>query len=183
MTFLPSTKDELRANKISKQDFFSLPRKPIYIILDSLKCAHNIGTILRLADAVLASKVYICGNTLVPPNRKIKNGSQGAERWVPWEYAERADQVVQELKSQSVQIVSLEITPTSIPYTETKYKLPTCLVLGREYDGVSPEVIALSDLIVHLPIYGMANSINVAPAASVMMYELLKFTNSSHTAT
>lgn len=72
MAFLPSTKDELRTNKLSKQDFFNLPRNPIYIVLDSLKCAHNIGTILRLADAVLASKVYICGNTLVPPSRKIK---------------------------------------------------------------------------------------------------------------
>jgi tRNA G18 (ribose-2'-O)-methylase SpoU len=174
MNLLPSTKDELRTNKLSKQDFFNLPRNPIYIVLDSLKCAHNIGTILRLADAVLASKVYICGNTLVPPSRKIKNGSQGAERWVPWEYIERADQVVQLLKSQGVQIVSLEITPTSIPYSEAQYASPTCLVLGREYDGVSPEVLALSDLTVHLPMQGMSNSINVACAGSVLLYKMLK---------
>ncbi|MGH9840132.1 MAG: TrmH family RNA methyltransferase [Blastocatellia bacterium] len=174
MLVSPLSKEDLRAKKLSKEAFLDLPRNPIYLVLDSLKCAHNIGTILRLADAVLATKVYICGNTIVPPNRKIKDGSRGAERWVPWEYKERADVVVRELKKDGVLIVSLEMATASIPYTQADYRLPVCLVMGREYDGVSPEVLELSDYVVHLPIYGMANSINVSTATSVLIYEVLK---------
>jgi tRNA G18 (ribose-2'-O)-methylase SpoU len=168
------SKTDLRKGKNSRKEFHKISRNPIYIVLDSLKCAHNVGTILRLADAILASKVYICGKTITPPNRKIREGSRGAEKWVPWEYKESVFEVVKYLKENGILIVSLEITNSSILYTEVNYKLPVCLVLGREYDGISPEVLELSDYIVHLPVYGMANSINVSTAASVLMYEMLK---------
>ena len=80
------TKEELRNEKKRREEFKSIERNDIYIILDSLKCAHNVGTILRLSDSLLAKEVYICGNTIVPPNKKIRSSSRGAEKWVPWEY-------------------------------------------------------------------------------------------------
>ena len=174
MSIAPLSKKEIRALKAGREEFPSLPRNLIYIVLDSLKCAHNIGTILRLADAVLAEKVYLCGRTIVPPNAKIRSASRGAEKWVPWEYQESVAGVVGSLRSSGVSIVSLEMAGASVAYTEVSYRLPVCLVLGREYDGVSPEVLELSDYIVHLPMYGMSNSINVSTAASVLMYEALK---------
>lgn len=174
MSYAPLSKKEIRATKTGREEFLSLPRNPIYIVLDSLKCAHNIGTILRLADAILAEKVYLCGQTIVPPNAKIRSASRGAEKWVPWEYRESAAGVVGALRSSGVSIVSLEVAGASVPYTDVSYRLPVCLVLGREYDGVSSEVLELSDYIVHLPMYGMSNSINVSTAASVLMYEALK---------
>ena len=91
---IPLNKEEIRVTKISRNDFENTKRLPIYIILDSLKCAHNIGTILRLSDALLISKVFICGNTIAPPNRKIKASSRGAEKWVPWEYRENVVDVI-----------------------------------------------------------------------------------------
>jgi len=164
-------KEELRSTKINRKDFISLPRNDIYIVLDSLKVAHNIGTILRLADALLVKKIYICGNTIVPPNHKIKTSSRGAERWVPWEYAENATEVVKKLKSIGVMIVSVEVTNNSIDYTKYNPKFPLCLIFGREYDGVSQELIELSDLSIHLPLLGMCNSINVSTCASVALYD------------
>lgn len=166
-------KTDLRACKPSKTAFAKLQRNPLFIVLDSLKMAHNIGTILRLADAVLAEKVLICGNTIIPPNYKISQGSRGAERWVPWEYHERAETVVAQLKRQGVFIVSAELASTSVRYNQIEYRFPTCLVLGREYDGVSEEVLKLSDAVALLPIYGMCNSLNVATTASVILYEML----------
>lgn len=174
MLITPLSKESIRAAKTPRKDFHKILRNPIYLVLDSLKCAHNIGTILRLADGVLANKVFICGNTIVPPNRKIKSASRGAEKWVPWEYRENVVEVITSLKLSGVNIVSLEMAGSSVPYTNICYRLPVCLVLGREYDGVSPEVLELSDHIVHLPIYGMVNSLNVSTAASVLMYEILK---------
>ena len=60
----PLSKTELRKTKLSREKFIKMPRNPIYIALDSLKSAHNIATIIRLADAVLAEKVFICGNSI-----------------------------------------------------------------------------------------------------------------------
>ncbi len=67
------SKEELRVRKINKEKFKNIKRNDIYIILDSLKCAHNIGTILRLSDSLLIKKVYICGSTIIPPNKKIRS--------------------------------------------------------------------------------------------------------------
>lgn len=166
------SKEELRAGKISKEEFKRVNRNPIYIILDSLKCAHNIGTILRLSDSLLIKKVYICGNTIVPPNKKIKTSSRGAERWVEFEYVENILDVVKKLKDEGVEITSVEVANDSINYTEYSPKFPIALIFGREFDGVNKDVLNNSNKIVHLPLLGMANSINVSTAASVVMYDV-----------
>ena len=166
------SKKELRENKLKRKQFKDIPRNDIYIILDSLKCAHNVGTILRLADSLLIKKVYICGDTIVPPNKKIRSSSRGAEKWVPWEYHENAVNIAKALKECGVQIVAVEVTNDSIDYREYSPKGPVCLILGREYDGVSQELLDIADCSIHLPLLGMANSINVSTAASVVMYDV-----------
>ncbi|MGN1222087.1 MAG: RNA methyltransferase [Christensenellales bacterium] len=166
------TKSELRETKSKREEFKNIPRNQIYLILDSLKCAHNIGTILRLADSLLVKKVYICGNTIVPPNIKIHKGSRGAENWVDWEYCENAEKVVKQLKEQNIEIVSLEVTSNSIDYRKYTPTRPVCLILGREFDGVSQNLIDLSDYCIHLPLLGMANSLNVSTATSVALYHI-----------
>lgn len=168
------SKEELRGNKSKREEFKNIKRNNIYIVLDSLKCAHNVGTILRLSDSLLIKKVYICGDTIIPPNRKIKSSSRGAEKWVSWEYVEDPTTIVKELKEQDVEIVSVEYTDNSIEYYDYEPKKEVCLILGREYDGVSQELIDLSDKTIHLPLLGMSNSINVSTAASVVMYDIYK---------
>lgn len=170
----PLPKSVIRSGKVSRKEFADVQRNPFFIILDSLKCAHNIGTIFRLADALLVEKIYICGKTIIPPNKKIKAGSRGAERWVPWEYRENVLEVVQELKQKGIFILSAEIANTSKQLKDLQISFPVCLVLGREYDGVKKELLELSDAIVHLPMLGMSNSLNVSTTASVLLYEILE---------
>lgn len=165
------SKEELRDTKASRDEFKNIERIEVYILLDSLKVAHNIGTILRLSDALLIKKVYICGDTIVPPNYKIRRSSRGSEKWVPWEYVEDAKEVIKKLKKEGVEITAVEVTNDSIDYRKYKPSFPICLILGREYDGVSKELLELSDNTIHLPINGMCNSINVSNAASVVMYD------------
>ena len=164
---------ELRAKKLSRKDFLKLPRNPIYVVLDSLKCPQNIGTIIRLSDALLVKRVYLCGDTVVPPNKKIKAGSRGAEKWVPWEYRQDIVQLITELKQKGIFILSSEISTSSVNYYEAEIKLPVCVVLGRENRGIRDEVLNLSDCTVHLPVFGMLASINVAATSSVLLYEIL----------
>ena len=167
------TKDEIRQGKVSREEFPQLHRNPIYLVLDSLMCAHNVGTIIRLSDALLVEKVFICGDGASPPSKKVRKGSLGAERWVAWEHREDTYDTVSELKSKGIWIIPAEIATTSIDYRDAAYQFPVCLVLGREDRGVSQDIVELSDVVVHLPMYGMVNSLNVSTVAAVLLYNLV----------
>jgi len=167
------TKAEIRSGKVSREEFRKLQRSPIYLVLDDLMCAHNVGTILRLSDALLIEKVYICGDARLPTSRRVCKGSRGAERWVAWEHREDTFATVSELKSKGIWIITAEIATTSMDYRNVDCQFPVCLVLGREDRGVSQEIVALSDAVVHLPMYGMVNSLNVSTVAATLMYDLV----------
>ena len=92
------TKRELRNTKITREEFKNIERNNIYIVLDNFKVHYNIGTVFRLADAILAKKLYLCGTTCMPPNDKIKKTSIGAEKWVPYEYVENTLDIVKKIK-------------------------------------------------------------------------------------
>lgn len=169
----PLTKTEIRSGKLSREEFRNIKRSPIYLVLDSLMCAHNVGTILRLSDALLVEKVYICGDGALPPSKKVRKGSLGSERWVDWEHREDAFDTISELKDNGISIVTAEIATTSVDYRYAEYQFPVCLVLGREDRGVSQDIVALSDAVVHLPMYGMVNSLNVSTVAAALLYDLV----------
>ena len=169
----PLTKLEIRSGKVLREEFPQLRRNPIYLVLDSLMSAHNVGTILRMSDALLVEKVFICGDTVLPPSRKVRKGSLGSERWVDWEHREDAFDTISELKAKGISIVTAEIATTSVDYRKAGYQFPVCLVLGREDRGVAQEIVAISDAVVHLPMYGMVNSLNVSTVAAVLLYDLV----------
>jgi len=169
----PLTKHEIRRGKVSREEFPQLHRNPIYLVLDSLMCAHNVGTIIRLSDALLVEKVFICGDSVLPPSKKVRKGSLGAERWVAWEHHEDTYATVSELKSRGIWIITAEIATTSTDYRNTDYQFPACLVLGREDRGVAQDIVAISDAVTHLPMYGMVNSLNVSTVAAVLLYDLV----------
>ncbi|MFH1444555.1 MAG: RNA methyltransferase [Candidatus Peregrinibacteria bacterium] len=169
---IASSKSILRSEKPDRRTFMQMNRAPIFVVLDNLKSAFNVGSIFRVADALLIQKVYLCGTTIIPPHHKIKTTSRGTERWVPWEYRKSTRKTVQELKDGGAFILCAEITSESVDYTKINPSFPVCLVLGREYDGISTDVLELANCIVSLPIYGMTNSLNVAITGSVLLYEL-----------
>ena len=124
----PLSKAELRRRKVPRADFAALPRLPVTLLLDSLKCAHNIGTLLRLADGLMLEKVWICGDTIVPPNGKIRSSSRGAERWVPWEYAPDALAVARGLKAGGCRLIA---APLPDPRPRVRRRLARIAGAGR----------------------------------------------------
>jgi len=168
------SKDALYRGKHDRHAFASVPRNPVYIAMDSLTCSHNVGCIFRIADAVLASKVFVCGETHQPPSRKIKKGSRGAEKWVPWEHYDRITDALIGLKESGVEIISVELCHSSVIYSQVSYTSPVCFVLGGEKRGVSPEALALTDRTIYLPMLGMSGSLNVSTAASVVLYDFIQ---------
>ena len=88
----------LRVSDPTKADLKKIKRRQIYIICDNILDTYNIGSIFRLADAVAASEVYLCGQTQTPPYHRIAKAAVGTEKWVPWEYASTVVEAVSSIK-------------------------------------------------------------------------------------
>ena len=167
---------ELRKTKPTKENFKEIKRNPIYIVADRVFDTYNIGSLFRLADAISAQKVFLCGDMEYPPSSKIHKSAVGTEEWVPWVRYKSAPDAIKELKKHGVQIISVEQNPRSIPYTllPTRCTLPCAIVVGHETDGISKEVLELSDIIVELPMFGVNKSFNVWGSAAVIAYKILE---------
>jgi tRNA G18 (ribose-2'-O)-methylase SpoU len=155
------------------------PRNEIYLVLDNIRSMYNIGAMFRTADAVRVKKIFLCGICATPPRNKIYKTSLGAVEWVDWEYVSSAKLIVQNLKQEGVQIVCLEQTDDSVDYAKAKYKLPIAIVLGHELRGISNDALSLADLRVEIPMHGRANSLNVATAAGVILFDVIAKTRTS----
>lgn len=149
----------------------SSARRDIYLILDNIRSMYNVGAIFRSAEGARVKKIYLCGITATPPREQIFKTSLGAVDWVNWEYRRTAEEAVKDLKKEEVQIVALEQTDKSVNYKKAKYKFPLAIVVGHELKGVSNDVLKLCDLSVEIPMFGRANSLNVATATGVVLFE------------
>jgi 23S rRNA (guanosine2251-2'-O)-methyltransferase len=165
---------QLRTTLPSEEDKKKLKRNPIYLILDNVLDTYNIGSLFRLADAVSAEKIYLCGECEIPPHTRITKAAIDTDKWVPWEYRKSALEVVLELKQKGVQIVSLEQNEKSVTYDKEEYKFPVAVVSGNETYGVSQEVLVVSDIIAEIPMHGINVSLNVVVSSGILVYEILK---------
>lgn len=152
-----------------------MKKNEIYIVLDNVLDTYNIGSIFRLADAVAAKKVYLCGQTETPPNHRIKKASINTTEWVEWEYAESALQAIRNLQFTiyNLQIVAIEQSKKSIQYNKFDYTLPICLIVGNETNGVSKEVLKIADAIIEIPMFGVNKSLNVMVSLGIVLYEVI----------
>lgn len=165
--------EQLRKSKPKSGDAAKLKRHPIYFVLDEILDTFNIGSMFRLADAIAAERVYLCGKMEYPPSARIHKAAVGTENWVPWEKRETTVEVIRELKKAGVMTVAVEQDKRSIPYWDLKPEFPVALVLGHETKGVSHEVLAEVDKIIELPMEGINISFNVWGSAAVVAYKLL----------
>lgn len=154
----------------------SAPRHEIYLVMDNIRSMYNVGAMFRTCDGARVKKIFLCGMTATPPREKIYKTSLGAVENVDWQYYKNAKDAVLELKKEGVQIVCLEQTDTSVNYKKVKYKSPIAVVVGHELKGISKNVLNLCDQCVEIPMHGVANSLNVATSAGIILYEVLSKT-------
>mgnify|MGYP001567121858 FL=1 len=168
---------ELRKSDPTEKELKNVKRNPIYLVLDNIIDTYNIGSLFRLADAIAAEKMYLCGEMEYPPSSRVHKAAVGTENWVPWEKAESTLKVIKRLRDQEVQIIAAEQSPLSTNYKllSTKVKFPCAIIVGNETEGVSPKVLDLADIIVELPMYGVNRSFNVWGSAAVIAYKVLEF--------
>ena len=153
---------------------------PVCFLANDIDVPMNIGSFFRIADAFGVEKIFLTGNSAVPPNPKIKKTSRSTEKYVPYEYLTSPIFVIENLKRTGYKIVSLEITTSSVDLVQFELSAndKICLVLGSENHGISEEILSISDVAIHIPMLGENSSMNVASACSVATYEITrKFRN------
>jgi len=155
----------------SKQNL--IKRNPIVLVLDNVLDTYNIGSFFRLADALGAEKIYLCGPVVTPPNIKIHRASIGTWKWIPWEQFDSTTDCLKQLKSDGYQIVACEQDKTSVNYLKAKYQQKVAIIAGSESYGVSPEVLKMVDQIIEIPMYGINISLNVLVATSIISFDIL----------
>jgi len=165
---------QLRISEPTAEEIKNIKRNPIYLILDNVWDTYNIGSLFRLADAIAATKVYICGESEFPPNSRIHKAAVGTENWTPWKKADKAIEVIKRLRNEGVQVISVEQHPRAKSYKLLSPGFPCAIVIGHETDGVSKEVLDESDIIIELPMYGINKSLNVWGSAAVVTYKVLE---------
>ena len=144
-----------------------------YLILPNIRSCHNVGAMFRTADAFQFDRLILCGYTACPPKPQIDKVSLGAEQWVPWEYCVDVVALCAMLKKQGVTIVALEKTDSSLSLDQMPpLDGDVALLVGNEVDGVSSDILLYADMVVHIPMYGKKESLNVSIAAGIAMYAL-----------
>ena len=165
---------DLRTSKPTPEHLKEMKRNPVYLVLDRIIDTYNIGSLFRLADAIAAKKVYLCGNMEYPPSSRIHKAAVGTEEWVPWEKRDSALELVLELKAKGIQIIAVEQSPRSTTYKSLIPTFPCAIVVGAETGGLTKEVLDEADVIVELAMYGVNKSFNVWGSAAVVAYKVLE---------
>ncbi len=166
----PYTNSIVKPADRSKQDLV------LSILLDNVRSALNVGSIIRTCDGIGVEHIYLCGITATPDNPKVGKTALSAESNTNWSYHLNALDTVNDLKIQGYQIWSLEVTSRSIPISEVQKptsKFPLLLVAGNEQAGIDPGILSISDQIIYLPMQGHKRSYNIAVAVGMAASILL----------
>ncbi|GGG48791.1 TrmH family RNA methyltransferase [Bizionia arctica] len=148
---------------------------PIILVCDNITNAPNIGSLFRTADAFGIDKIIFCGSK-IPLGRKMTKTSRATEKVISYEEIESISEMIQHLKAEEYQIVSLEITNNSQSLEDVIFpkNKKIALIIGDENFGVSEAVLNLSDAIIHINMFGQNSSMNVVQATSITLYEMTR---------
>ncbi|MFA6228509.1 MAG: RNA methyltransferase [Patescibacteria group bacterium] len=147
--------------------------KEVHVICDNIRSLYNVGSIFRTADALGVAQVWLGGITGTPEQKGVKKVALGAEETVAWEYVKQPWRAVEQLKRRGFKVVALELTKDSQNVKVFKPKFPLVLIVGNEVAGVSPALLNRCDAIVHIPMKGMKESLNVSVAFGIAAYEII----------
>jgi tRNA G18 (ribose-2'-O)-methylase SpoU len=157
---------------LSPEEFLRIPRCPVTLLIDNMRSAFNVGSIVRTADCTRIEKIVFCGITAHPPNPKLEKTALGALSTLSWEHHPSIVEAILLLKNAGIPVIALETTNQSKSIWDFRFPLPTALVVGNEALGVSIEALKLADDVVEIPMLGFKNSINAAVAFGVAAYEI-----------
>lgn len=161
-------------NRIDVETFRQSEKLPVVIVLDNIRSLHNVGSVLRTADAFRLEGVWLCGITACPPSAEIHKTALGAEDSVAWRYFPDTLDAVSALKAGGFEVLAVEQVEGSTPLPQFR-PVPGrryALILGNEVKGVRQDVVDAADGALEIPQYGTKHSLNVSVTAGIVMWEM-----------
>lgn len=161
-------------NRIDIDTFKQADKLPLIMVLDNIRSLHNVGSVLRTADAFRLEAVYMCGITAVPPSPEIHKTALGAEDSVRWQYFADTLEAVNLLKSEGYMVLAVEQVEGSLKLGTFSFEPGKryALVMGNEVKGVQQAVIDACNQALEIPQYGTKHSMNVSVTAGIVMWEV-----------
>ncbi len=151
-------------------------KAPVIAVLENVRSAYNVGSVLRTADAFLLEAVYTTGYTAHPPHRQISKTALGADETVTSLHFADAAEAITHLKTQGFKIYAIEQAEHSILLHDfrTEESGKTALLFGNEVTGLEQATLALCDGCIEIPQLGMKHSLNISVAAGIVLWEMIK---------
>lgn len=158
--------------------------RSIVLIVHNVRSAHNVGSLLRTAEGLGVQKVYLTGYTPFPmakhdsrlphvakkTHNQIVKTALGAENLVNWSHNTHIQTIIKSLRQTEFTVCALEQTHASIPLLSFDPPDKIALIVGREVEGIEPDILKLCDIIVEIPMIGKKESFNVVQAAAMALY-------------
>ena len=157
--------DEILARKRGHHTFV--------VVLDGVEDPHNLGAILRTADAAGVDGIVLPERRAVGVTSTVVKASAGASEHVPVAKVTNVSRTIEELKSRNVWVVGLDERGTQI-YDKVDYRMDCAIVLGAEGHGLHEQVRKKCDYLVSIPMLGKVPSLNVSVAGAIVMYEVAR---------
>jgi 23S rRNA (guanosine2251-2'-O)-methyltransferase len=152
----------------------AIDRLPVVVLLDRVRSLYNVGSFFRTADAVRARRLVLSGITAAPPDPRIAKTALGAEQSVPWEKTDDPMVTLDRLRADGWELAAIETSLRAVDLFDWQPAFPVCVVFGHEVEGIQPGILDRCDAHVRIPTLGTKQSLNVATAGGVVLYELLR---------
>jgi tRNA G18 (ribose-2'-O)-methylase SpoU len=164
--------DEL--GRKSVEEFKRSEKFPLIVVLENIRSAYNVGSVFRTADAFLIEAIYIIGYSAKPPHKEIRKTALGAEDTVSWKYFKTTAEAIEDLRKENYKLYAVEQVKDSISLEKFSIDTKLAVIFGNEVTGVEQSTIHLCDGCIEIPQLGMKHSLNIATAAGVVLWEIVR---------
>lgn len=160
-------------NRPSAEQFATMQRIPVVVVLDNVRSAQNIGAFFRTGDAFAIERVMLCGITATPPSRDIHKSALGAELTVGWEHYPTTAECAAALRAEGYTLLAIEQVEGAVMLDklEVDASKKYALIFGNEVEGVAQEVVDMCDGAIEIPQVGTKHSVNVSVAGGIVLWE------------
>lgn len=161
-------------------------KRQIILVANNLRSIHNVGSILRTADGLGVDKVILCGYTPHPARqndsrlpheaakitRQIHKTALGAENSVDWQWQPDILPAISQLQKDGFTVAAVEQAKNSVALPDFSPPKKIALIMGRELEGLEPEVVKRCSVCLEIPMFGQKESFNVTQAAAMALYHI-----------
>ncbi len=145
----------------------------LVVVIENIHDAHNASAILRSCDAFGVGRIALVYTNQVFP--EISGGvAAKVQKWLRIDRYDSAEECVSTLRAEGIKVYATELTDAAQDYLSVDFNGPTAIVLGNEHAGCSPEMVALADGALIVPMVGFVQSLNVSVAAAVLLAEIAR---------